>query len=370
MILSPVELRHVLHQNPELSFNEFETTKLLMNNLIPFVSEGIIKIHTPLPTGLLVEYKPNSGSFLLFRADIDALPIKEENDIAFKSNNNFMHACGHDVHTSILYGFLLEVLKKKIDKNILFLFQPAEETGGGAIKFFSTGIFDDYKIENAFALHVTDEYEKGTIASTAGVLFASSLEVDVQFIGENSHVAFPQNGKNAFNALRMFLDSVDKIPRNLNEPFIFGAGKVSAGEIRNISPGFAKIESTLRCLSNEIVERYFLHLELILEGIKLITGVDFKITKGTHYPEVIVNQYLFETVFSNLSNKFTFIDCGYKMTGEDFGFISKKIPSFMFWLGVSEGEMHGLHNSKFLPADDVIELGKDVFSELLSALKS
>ncbi len=328
----------------------------------------MLTIHSPYRTGILVEYKVNEKDFLLFRADIDALPIHEENQIAFRSKNNFMHACGHDIHTSILYNFLIHVLENKIQRNILFLFQPAEESGGGAMEFFKTGIFDKFKVSNAFALHVTDEYPQGTIASSKGVLFASSLEINIDFNGVSSHVAFPQEGKNAFNALRLFLDSVEKIPKDISEPFIFGAGKIEAGEIRNINPGHARIEGTLRCLSRNKTHSFYNKLLNILEGVKTATGVDYSAEKGADYPEVLIDEKLFEKVVPALSGKFNFIDCGYKMTGEDFGYISHQYPSFMFWLGTSNGEKFGLHNPKFLPDDSLIELGKEVFVSILKAI--
>lgn len=329
---------------------------------------GALKIHTPYRTGLLVEYKVNDKDFLLFRADIDALPIQEENQIAFRSINNFMHACGHDIHTSILYNFLIYVLENKIQQNILFLFQPAEESGGGAMEFFKTGVFDKFTVQSAFALHVTDEYTHGTAASSKGVLFASSLEVNIDFNGVSSHVAFPQEGKNAFNALRLFLDAVEKIPKDINEPFIFGAGKIEAGEIRNINPGHARIEGTIRCLSKTKTHNFYNRLITILDGVQIVTGVNYKIEKGADYPEVLINDELFEKVVPALSEKFNFIDCGYKMTGEDFGYISHQYPSFMFWLGTSNGEKFGLHNPRFLPDDSVIELGKNVFVSILNSV--
>ncbi len=366
MPINPVSLRHKLHQNPELSFQEYNTTKLLIESIKGLNNSTKIKIHTPYQTGLLVEHKVNNDDYLLFRADIDALPIMEENEINFKSKNDFMHACGHDVHTSILFSFLQHVIKNEIPKNILFLFQPAEESGGGAIEFYRTGIFDKFKVKNAFALHVTDEYPVGTVASTNGILFASSLEINIDFRGISSHVAFPQEGKNAFNALRMFLDSVDKLPKDISKPFVFGAGKITSGEIRNILPGNARLEGTMRGLSSKELLKFYYKIENILNGIQKITDVKIFAEKGAHYPEVIINSKLFDKIVPAISKKYKFIDCGYKMTGEDFGFFSQKFPSFMFWLGTSEGERHGLHNPKFLPGDKIIDIGKSIYIEILN----
>lgn len=367
-LITPIELRHILHRNPELSFHEFETTQLLKDVISKLPESSVLKIHTPMSTGLLVEYKVNNNGFLLFRADIDALPIIEENQIEFRSQNNHMHACGHDVHTSILFSFLDYVLKNKIQQNILFLFQPAEESGGGAMEFFKTKIFEQFNISNAFALHVSDEFADGVIASSKGVLFASSLEVDINFNGVSAHVAFPQSGKNAFNALRLFLDSVDKLPGNISEPFVFGVGKIESGEIRNIIPGNARLEGTIRGLSISQVNLFYKKLIDILEGVSQITGVHYKAEIGASYPEVIIDDILFEKIVPSISTEFKFIDCGYKMTGEDFGYISHQYPSFMFWLGTNKGEKFGLHNPKFLPDDSIIELGKKAFVTILQTM--
>ena len=363
MQISPVELRHKLHQTPELMFNEFETTKILIENIEKFDS---IKIHRPLETGILVEYKVNESDFLLFRADIDALPIKEENEIPFKSTNENMHACGHDVHSAILYGFLKFVVENKIDQNILFLFQPGEEGGGGAEKVIESGIFNRFKIKNAFALHVTDEYESGTIASTPGVLFASAFEIDVEIIGKSAHVAFPENGIHAFDGLRLFLDEIQNVIKNSEEKIIFGYGKVYSGTARNIIPAHAKAECTIRSLNSDLSLEFYKKIVQVLDSIKSKMKIEYKITKGSLYKEVKVDQNLFHLIQKNLSKDFNFIDCGLKMTGEDFGFFTKMYPSFMFWLGTSKGEKHGLHTPKFLPDDNIIETGIDIFKRILT----
>lgn len=368
--LTPIQLRHQLHKNPEVAYQEFQTTELIINSIKALDKNNRLKLHLPFATGVLVEYQVDDGDFILFRADIDALPIKEQTGVGFKSENNYMHACGHDVHTSILYSFIQAVLKNIPDQNILFLFQPAEESGGGAMKFYQTGIFKQFKIKNAFALHVTDEYSFGTIASAPGVLFASALEVDIDFIGESAHVAFPKGGKNAFKAMRLFLDKVDNLSKEINEPFIFGIGKITSGFVRNIAPGDARLEGSIRALSENAALDFSDKLNSALNQIKTSTGVDFKLTKGAHYPEVIINESLYDFLSHSLSTKYEFINCGYKMTGEDFGFFSKKFPSFMFWLGTAKGERYGLHNPHFLPPDEIVETGSNIFLEILSLIQS
>jgi N-acetyldiaminopimelate deacetylase len=363
VMLNPVELRQTLHKFPELMFEEFKTTEILIKNIEGFRE---IKILRPLDTGLIAEYQVNDGDFYLFRADIDALPIKEETGVSFASMNNLMHACGHDVHTSILYGLLQYVIQHKIDRNILFLFQPGEEGGGGAEQIINSGILNNYNIEKAFALHVTDEYKEGVIASTPGILFASAFELDIEFFGMSAHVAFPEKGKNAFKALVLFLAKVNKLVNEESEKIIFGYGKITSGNVRNIIPAYAKIEATLRTLSRKKSEAFLNKIISLLGTIERESGIKYKITTGSLYTEVDVDKKLYEQCRMALADKYEFIDCGYKMTGEDFGFISKIFPSFMFWLGTRTDLQFGLHNPKFLPNDSIISRGIDIFKVILN----
>jgi len=361
--LDPTELRHKLHANPELTLKEFETTKLIKSQveLLPGV-----KVHTPTETGLVVEYTVNNGPYILFRADIDALPVVEETGVPWASTNGAMHACGHDVHTSILYDFLLRVTREKPDQNIIFVFQPAEEGGGGADIMIKTGIFDKFNITKAFALHVTDDFMKGEIASTKGTLFAASNAVSIDFFGKQSHVAFPEKGINAFDGLMLFIQRTKEAVKKSGKTILFGYGKISSGIARNIVPPTAKFDGTLRALKVEDYRWFLGEMERIAVEVEAETGVKCKLNyDNSPYVEVTVDAALYDHLKPVLEKKFKFIDCGYRFTGEDFGFFSKKYPAFMFWLGTSTGENHGLHTPKFLPGDDIIKLGAEVFNTIL-----
>jgi len=365
---SPKDLRHILHENPEISFSEYETTKILEKSIKDLAKETKteIKILKPLSTGLVVDYKINSGEYFIFRADIDALPIKEKTECAFISRNENMHACGHDIHMSVLYGFMKYAFENRINKNILFVFQPGEESGGGAKEIIDSGIFNAYNIKNAFALHVTDEYKKGQIATTNGVLFASAMEIDVEFFGKPAHIAFPYDGINAFDSLRFFLDSADKIPKDISNPVILGVGIINAGNVRNIIPSYSSIKGSIRAVTMKHVSEYKEKLEKILYSLKAFNSSESKITVGSFYHEVFNDKYLSEKFMKVLSEEFNVIDCGTKMTGEDFGFFGELCPSFMSWLGTAESEERfGLHSDKFLPGDDVIETGIRYFTEII-----
>lgn len=361
-ILSPVELRHLLHQNPELMFEEVKTTNILFENLKQLKG---LKIHKPLETGLVVEYTVNENPYILFRADIDALPIKEQTNCEFSSINNYMHACGHDVHSSILYGFVKYVVEKNIDQNIIFVFQPAEEGGGGAERLIESGILNKWDIKHAFALHVTDEYEFGTIASTAGIMFASSVEIDINIKGKASHVAFPEKGIDSIRVLRKLLDKIDVIISDSQDSLLFGCGKISAGYVRNILAEYAKAECTLRTLSVDKSKNVISKFESEKSLIENESKAKVEFIYNAFYTEVFNDPELFLKAQSWLKKKYNFIDCGLKMTAEDFGFLTKRYHSFMFWLGTSLGEKFGLHTPYFLPDDKIIEEGIQIYSTIL-----
>lgn len=365
-MISPVEMRHKIHQYPELALQEFETTKILKKAICQAAEKNNcdIIIHHPLKTGLLVEYKYHSGSYTMLRADIDALPMVEQTGWQYASKNKNMHACGHDVHTAILYGYLLDVMQSKPQQNFLFLFQPAEEAVGGAEMLLATRVLDDYNIEKVFALHVNDDIEKGTVSSNDATLFASSYELDVEFYGNSAHVAFPQNGRNALHALRTFMDQVEKIPQDYIHPIIYGIGRVEAGKVRNIVPDFAKLEGTIRSFKLIRTKEYIAKLELILQGIESATGVEYQLKHGINHNEVVNAPELYKLAVNRLSGEFNFLKCEIKMTGEDFGYFADKYPSLMMWLGTRTGDFYGLHHPKFLPDDSIIQDGINVYKLL------
>lgn len=365
MMTDAVLLRHELHKIPELMFQEFRTTALLLSAVQALPG---LTIHRPLETGLIAEYKINDGGYLLFRADIDALPIKEMTEAGFASTNDNMHACGHDVHSAILFGFAKWVTENKPQQNILFLFQPGEEGGGGASKILASGVLQNFRIQNAFALHVTDDYDFGSIASTKGILFAAATEIDVDISGKSSHIAFPERGIDAYKHLTRFLTAADTVIERTEKPVLFGYGKVVSGTARNIIPSHARAECTLRTLTEEKLHSVVSEFERILISIKQESGIGYEIKTSLPYTEVFVDEKLYDLLLPSLSNEFTFTDCGHRMTAEDFGLFSKRYPSFMCWLGTGRGERHGLHTPFFLPPDDIIEKGVTLNKTILAAL--
>ncbi len=281
-----------------------------------------------------------------------------------------MHACGHDIHTSILYGLLIEVCKQRTDRNILFLFQPAEEVGIGAKMFLDNGIFSGYKIDYAFSLHITDEFPYGVIATRKGSLFSSSTEIDIDITGKSSHITTPDKGISALDAFLEFLFNVYELSQIKSGEIFLGIGKVSIGQARNVLPGNAKLEGTLRSLNSSYIRDFLDELRLLSEDISIKRGIKIEINEGAECPEVIVNSYLFDMLMQSLSLKFPFLVCETKLTAEDFGFFSKRFPSFYFWLGCrKDGKIYGLHSPYFYPPDSIIEKGIYALLECIKIIR-
>ena len=353
--MDEIELRHILHMNPELSFKEYNTKETLRRAVIEIGYDKIIEVAG---TGLVIEKKETEDPYVVLRVDMDALPIKEETGWEFASRNEYMHACGHDFHMSALYGAMKRL--RNVKKNFLFVFQPAEETGGGA-KEVVNFLRDRYEIKAAVGFHVTDEYDAGTVASRPGVLFASATEFDVYFKGVPAHVAFAEKGKDALKAAVSFLNWLYNKKGNA----LVGVGKISGGRARNIVPDEIKLEGTIRSEALRITEEVISDMVKQLGELKEKTGVDFAVERGSVYPEVRVNQNLFETLRATCQRLgFSFVECDMKWTGEDFGYFSQVFPSLSFWFGVGEGERFGLHHPRFLPNDRYIPMAADLLAEL------
>lgn len=364
------ELRHKLHRNPENCFEEYKTKEILMEFLSDLHGD-YFKIHEVLETGLVVEYRnAENKSFVLFRADMDALPIEEETNVDFASERHgWMHACGHDVHMAVLAGLIKLVARELPKANLLFFYQPAEEGPGGAKPFLESGFLDSYNVKAAFALHVSPDYKMGTIASKEGPIFASPTEFDIIFEGKSAHGAKPDEGRDtilpASEFVTAFYSALTRfIPEE--ERYVFTIGKLVAGDRRNIVPEKAVLEGTYRVLDMKTKEKIDALMERFTENISKTWKVQGEVRYGAYYPVLVNDSELFKTLARTVRKiDLEFAECETKFTGEDFAFFSQRYPSLMFWLGCATETMTaGLHTSKFLPEDRCIDFGVKVFYSL------
>ncbi|MDD4309285.1 MAG: amidohydrolase [Candidatus Cloacimonetes bacterium] len=360
-----INLRHEFHQIPEIAFEEYRTKALVIKTLHQILghelhSDAIWKIQQfTTSNAILVEYRGGKGSFRLFRADMDALPVSENSGCKFPSHHSgFMHACGHDVHITVLLGLIQAIKLNKPPKNLLFLFQPAEEGRGGAQSVLSEGIIQGYEISSAIALHVASELPVGTISSKSGIFFGIPQEFDVHFKGKSSHVAYPEKGINALQAGLNFLNLMHNEVEELSkhERIIFHVGKMSAGVIRNVIPADCLLEGTHRSLKSDVRDSLNHMIKqnagIAAAEINAEASVDYLCS----YDPVINNQDLvFELMDKCQELNLNYLEAETAMTGEDFGFFTTLYPGLLFWLG--SGCIYPLHSDKFLPSDECIEVG-------------
>ena len=348
------DIRHKLHMIPELSFREYKTQAFI---------EGLLdSLGVPYEevagTGILARWEFGDGPFRLFRADMDALPVVEDTGWEFSSGHEgIMHACGHDVHMTVLIGLIERVILHRAKENLLFLFQPAEEAGGGAERCMES--LERFSIHEAWALHVNDEYPEGSVSSRPGVLFASAYEVDCIFEGRSAHVAFYKQGLDAVEGATDFLREVYRSPR---EDTVLRFGMISGGRVRNVVPDSCVLYGTIRTPDYRLSESAVEELADIGNEIASNRGLIYSQTVGSRYPQLNVNEELYE----KLRHLVEVNTVEMKYVGEDFSFIALKYPSLLFWLGTGREDPKGLHNSQFLPADSVIEKGVDVFWRIVT----
>ncbi|MCD6160674.1 MAG: amidohydrolase [Kosmotoga sp.] len=359
----PIELRHKLHMYPEGGHKEFKTKNILLEFINDLNCKNL-KIYQLLKTAILVEYTFKAGdAYTLFRADMDALPIEEKTGVEFHSKHSgWMHACGHDVHMAVLFGLIQRVCEDLPNKNILFLFQPAEEGPGGAKPILESGVLDRYTIKAAFALHVNAEYDLGTVASKDGVIFASPTEFEIRFRGKSTHGSTPSKGKDTILPAAQFIQSLyASIPMVLSNdnPHVLSVGKISGGQRKNIIADYTELEGTYRVMEMSDKAKIDSLITRLVKEVSDFWGIEGELNFLAHYPTVVNSRKLFEKLKETAEKSgLRFIKCKPKLTGEDFGFFSHKYPSLLFWLGCGTEDMrYDLHTPEFLPPDAVIEKG-------------
>lgn len=360
------EMRKQLHQIPEPAFQENKTKHLIL-----FYLQGLsgITIHQLKNSpGLLIEYSHGRGSYQLFRADMDGLPVTENTGCEFASQHHgMMHACGHDVHMTVLLGLIREVTVTNPAKNLLFLFQPAEEGMGGAESVLTEGLLQQFDISAVYALHVSGSLPVNTISSKAGIFFAIPQEFDVVFTGSSAHAAFPEKGKNALKAGLDFCNQMQEFiySHSQEEKLIFNIGAFNSGIIRNIIPDSCILQGTHRSLSKQMRDLINTELRETASRVARKYELSAEVKLLCTYDPVINDINLVGKLKETCENlELDYRESEVFMTGEDFGFFTSRYPGLLFWLG--GGELaYDLHSAKFLPDDSCIQVGINIFLKLM-----
>ncbi|MDQ0229543.1 N-acetyldiaminopimelate deacetylase [Metabacillus malikii] len=363
-----LKIRRDLHQIPELGFQEYKTQQYLLNIIKQFKSEHL-KIET-WRTGIFVLLEgTNPKKTIGYRADIDGLPIQEETTYPFQSKHSgYMHACGHDFHMSIALGILSHFIDNRIEDNLLFLFQPAEEGPGGAEPMLNSEIAGKWRPDLIFALHIAPELPVGTIATKPGLLFANTSELFIDLKGKGGHAAYPHTTNDMVVAAANLVTQMQSIVSRNVDPLdsaVVTIGKITGGTVQNIIAENARLEGTIRTLSVESMDKVKERIEAIVRGLEIGYNCQAAIDYGAMYHQVYNDEALSEEFMSYISEH-TDYDVKLSteaMTGEDFGYMVSKIPGFMFWLGVDSP--FGLHHAKLTPNEDAIQVAVDVMSKYI-----
>ncbi|WP_181348990.1 N-acetyldiaminopimelate deacetylase [Thalassobacillus sp. CUG 92003] len=368
--LNLIELRRALHQIPELGFEEHETHRFLMERIRELPQESLtVKTWK---TGIFVHVKGRSPTKTIgYRTDIDGLPIQEKTDYSFQSNNKGkMHACGHDFHMTIALGALTKLAHEPADDDILFIFQPAEEGPGGAEPMLNSDIMQEWRPDIIFALHIAPELPVGRVSSKPGLLFANTSELFVDLTGKGGHAAYPHLTHDMVTAASYLVTHLQQIVARRVDPLdsaVLTVGKISGGTVQNIISEHARLEGTIRTMSQTSMQQVKQHIENVTHGIEIAHDCQATVEYGSNYYQVYNDATLVEQ-FRDLSAQVGafYQEASAAMTGEDFGYMLKDIPGFMFWLGV-ESET-GLHTATLMPDEQALSTGVDVVNHTLRNL--
>lgn len=372
-----VEFRRDIHTNPELGHEEVRTAGKIVEALEPLGLDEIrIGVGGHGVVGVLKGSQP--GKTVLLRADIDALPMTEKTGLPYCSVvNGKMHACGHDVHTSILLGTakLLSGMRDEIKGNVLFCFQPAEEASpvGGAQGMIDDGLLDDPKVDAAMALHVWNQ-EVGKVALRDGAMMAQSDRIFITVNGKASHASQPEKGVDAIVCAAQIVTALQTIVARRTDPFdnlVLTLGTIHGGDRYNVLCDKVVIEGTVRIFSNEIAEKMPEMLRKLVTGIGegMECTVDFEYVRG--YTLTENNHELFniaKAAFDKQIGEENVIIPKYPSSGgEDFSAYGKYVPTLFYWLGMESEKNVGkttLHNPTLEVDEDSIPVGIETMSAL------
>ena len=364
-MLSVIEYRRALHRIPELDDRLPETCAYVHSALASFELEAF----SPIPSSVCAYLDAGKAETVAFRADMDALPIEEATGLAYASENSgAMHACGHDGNTAMALALAeyAAARRKELPRNVLFLFQPSEETTGGAEKLCDTGILEKYRAVRVFAMHLWPGLEQGQVYCRPGPIMARSNEVTVHLTGRSVHIGKAAEGIDALAAGADYLLRAYAMAEALpgEEPVVLRFGKMISGAVRNAVSGKTVREGSLRTFRDETQVLCRRELERIGREIASQTGCGVEVHLSQGYPAVWNHEGLYETVRRDLGEDAPLTLAAPTLTAEDFSFYQRRTPGLFFLLGV--GDTPELHSPEFCFDDEaVLPRGLEFLKRLL-----
>ena len=353
-----IELREYLHENPELDLDLFNTQKTIKEKLDKLGIEYVEMAKT----GICAIIRGTKGNVngtnrktVLLRGDMDALKIKEEADVPYKSKKEgVMHACGHDGHTAGLFGALIALneLKDEIDGNIKFAFQPAEELSGGAEKMIAEGILENPKVDMAFALHVQGGLPEGIASMKVGPMMASPDDFMITIKGKGGHASKPENAIDPVIIVGEILIGIQTIRSRMIstfKPLVISCTMLKAGDATNVIPSEASIGGTVRTLNLDVREEAPKLIERMVDGITKAHGATYEFEYNKYYP-ILINDEKASEILINSAKKIlgeeSYRDMEIPSMGaEDFAYFGYEVPSAYINVGIAqEGKENPIHH--------------------------
>ncbi|MEY4287331.1 MAG: hypothetical protein RL511_1419 [Bacteroidota bacterium] len=366
-----VAWRRHLHMHPEPSFQEFETMEFVSSVLSSF---GIAHQKGVAGTGVVAyiaaEHHDPQTPCLALRADLDALPIQEQNEVAYKSKvSGWMHACGHDVHTSILLGaaVILQHNRSALPRPLKLIFQPGEEQNpGGASLMIAAGVLENPSVEELVALHVYPEMPVGQVGVKPGLYMASSDEIHVEIEGVGGHGALPERFVNPIDVGMAWMQTarqlvVEKCPSDVPQVLTFG--RFEALGSTNVVSANAVIKGTFRTMNEQWRAEVKSILKETAAQVSAAYGATIDVQIGEGYP-FLKNDFELTHKVKNILEKelgtSNVSELGLRMTAEDFAFYSQQRPVCFFRLGTSrpdQSQAPAVHHPKFDIDEKALEIG-------------
>ena len=387
-----INLRKELHKFPELSGQEFETQKRIKRFIkklnpcqiiefegmtgIAFVFEGKEKDEIFESSDPFKRVGTLKGKTIMFRADMDAIPVMENTNLSYKSaNNGVAHACGHDGHMAILCGLAMRISKNRPQKGrVVLLFQPAEETGDGAKRIIEHQAFKSIEPDYIFGLHNIPGAKKNQILLKANSITSASKGIIIDLIGKTSHASQPEKGKNPVNAIQKIISEYNKLllqKELFTDWILLSFLHIKMGEINyGISPGNAKIIVSLRAFNNDDLAFLTKNCVDIAENIAKQEGLEIYISEKEVYHSIVNNSECVDIIeksaiennlqIKNLKEPFTW--------AEDFSYFTNKYKGAFFGLGAGT-EQAKLHYANYNFPDEIIETGVELFYKIYETIR-
>lgn len=366
-----ISYRRDLHQIPELGHDLPRTLAYLRQQLEDIGCE----VFSPTPASLAVFFDFGQENTLAFRADMDALPLSETSTFEWSSlHPNQMHACGHDAHMAILLGlcqFLQSALvaKESMPHNYLAIFQPAEETTGGAKEICDTNILAEHRVVAVFGLHMWPGLPTGAIYARPGPQMARSSEITIRIYGRSTHIAKLGDGPDALYAAALLASRAIKLEQTSFPPQVrrlLRFGRLDAGTAQNVIAGSALLRGTLRAFTEEVYNCLRNELTKICEQVSQETNCQIELDVSEGFPPVCNDPDLFAKIQQDDSNGLLHLLAEPHLTAEDFSFYQQQCPGVFFFLGT--GKNAPLHTQHFDLDERALESGLE-FLKFLTGLR-